>query len=320
MLAAAAAAVDVIRIADVSVQLSRPSFDGINPGADTTGLRLWPAAIPLAMHLHRKVLPELRAEHGRPLRLLELGAGRGLVGLSVAALSDDVTVVLTDDPQAVVQQEGGAAAVTDVLRENIGLNEELTDGRVSAARLAWGDERDIERVCASGGFDLIFGSDLLYEPAGYVPLLATIERVSMSGPDRSDAIIAYSSRHEGEDAFFSLATRSFEAGTARLRWPRRVAKPADGNAFIVPLERTRALGGGVRAVALRVLARLYGRRKVPRPQPPVPLRDDSDEEWAAFERSVTEWASERGSAQSSSDGWRFAGVGDYVARLSPRRG
>ena len=33
-----------------------------------------------------------------------------------------------------------------------------------ATQLLWGDESDLERVRASGPFDLIVGSDLLYAP------------------------------------------------------------------------------------------------------------------------------------------------------------
>ena len=80
---------DAVSIGEKTVLLGRPVFDDLVDGGDPTALRLWPAALPLACRLHGHILPALRRAKGRPLRLLELGAGRGLVGLSVAALDDD---------------------------------------------------------------------------------------------------------------------------------------------------------------------------------------------------------------------------------------
>ena len=62
--------------------------------ADLTGLRLWPISLKLLQEYEEHVLPRLReqrAQCGRPsapLRVLELGAGVGALGLGVAALGD----------------------------------------------------------------------------------------------------------------------------------------------------------------------------------------------------------------------------------------
>ena len=313
--------VDVVSIAGAQVRLSRPAFDELTDGADTTGLRLWPAAIPLAARLNEVVLPSLRREtRSRPLRLLELGAGRGLVGIALAALSADVSVVLTDDARAFVSKDGVSQSSLDVLRDNIALNTELCGGRVSAERCIWGDDADAERLRSSGKFDLIIGSDLLYDPTCYVPLLKTLSHVG------SSAYIGYSRRHQGEAAFLSLADRSFDASIAQLPWPKGVSKPAgskDGsNPFIVPLSRSRRFGG-VRATAVKLLATLYGRqrqrRRTPPPPPEQPSRECSEAEWLEYEESAVNWGVHLGSMQSAeSSTWRFAGQGDFLITLEPR--
>ena len=147
----------------------------------------------------RSVLPALRkARGGRPLRILELGAGRGLVGLAISALGGD-EVVLTDDGASLVSDGGASKSAIDVLRENIALNA----GRARAAALRWGDDAALRKL-EPKRFDCVVGSDLLYDPSSYTSLLKTLEACGC------EAHIAITRRHAGERAFFALAERRFE--------------------------------------------------------------------------------------------------------------
>lgn len=109
-------------------------------GSDTTGTRIWDAG---------RVLSTVLSERDcTGLRVLELGAGTGVGGLTAAA-AGAAHVVLTD----------GAAATMPLLAENVetnGLSE-----RVRCARMRWGWEDEMDTVAALGPFDLICGSDLL---------------------------------------------------------------------------------------------------------------------------------------------------------------
>ena len=49
----------------------------------SSGLRLWPAAVRLVERLAVS-LPRMAEDLGRPLRVVELGAGTGLLGMAVS--------------------------------------------------------------------------------------------------------------------------------------------------------------------------------------------------------------------------------------------
>ena len=296
----AATGFDVIHVGpSAAVRLSRPAIDGV-VGADVTGLRLWPSAVPLASHLHESVLPALRARADRPLRILELGAGRGLVGLAISALNAREEIVLTDDGGSFVTEGGVPRSAVDVLRANIALNG-AGARRASAAALRWGDEAELARL-QRPTFDVCVGSDLLYDPSSYVELLRTLEACGC------DAHIAATRRHEGERAFFALAQRRFKLVARRpLRWPAGVSKPDDGM-FVVPRECVRR-GERLRGM---VAGFFYGRqRAAPAPKPPP--HNCSEAEWAAFEAVAVGWACDRQCAVE--EGWRTAGRGDEVIHL-----
>jgi predicted nicotinamide N-methyase len=89
------------------------------------GVTLWPASIALVTYLLKR--------HGRDyftkLRVLELGAGVGLVGISLARVGAEVT--LTDAGNTY------APGVLDLLRENVGGNLNLTPEEACCVLLAY---------------------------------------------------------------------------------------------------------------------------------------------------------------------------------------
>jgi predicted nicotinamide N-methyase len=114
---------------------------------------LWAYVWPACLVLGELVAGELAAEiTGR--RVLELGCGLGVVGLSAAKAGGLVT--LTDrEPEAL-------AAATSIAGEN-----SLT---VQTRVLEWA--RVPEEMV--GAFDVILGSDIMYDPAQLTPMLGAM--------------------------------------------------------------------------------------------------------------------------------------------------
>jgi hypothetical protein len=110
-----------------------PKRLGSVSAADLTGLKVWPLADPFLRRLQTNVLPSLRQSRGsddlKPLRVLELGSGQGLLGIGLAAMGEEVVL---SDPAI---DFGGSTSATNTLsrlRGNIDLNRNLVGRRASA--------------------------------------------------------------------------------------------------------------------------------------------------------------------------------------------
>jgi len=115
-------------------------------GVGRSGLRIWPVA-----WLLLEVLQGVRSLG----RVLELGAGTGIVGLSLARRGVADSLVLTDSDQWCIR----------VLRANAALN---CEHNVSVATLALGEVPEEP-------FDVVVASDVLWEPSQSAQLLVTVE-------------------------------------------------------------------------------------------------------------------------------------------------
>ena len=164
----------------------------------------------------------LAKELRRPLRILELGSGVGLLGIGLA-LCTGAHVVLTDPAIRTNFDEGPdeeQGTTLDWLASNVELNREavrLAGGATQVAPLRWGDAEHVSALRAScpHGFDLVVGSDLLYDPTHYPSLIDTLVDFG-AGPtgestpppaDRATVALGYPRRHPGEARFFEAASR-----------------------------------------------------------------------------------------------------------------
>ena len=126
----------------------------------------------------------------KPFRVLELGAGCGVLGQGLAA-SCGCDVVLTESGCALEGDDGGTSL--SWLQMNINLNSEAFEqsgGRCRAAKLAWGDPEDIANVRAlePEGFDLIVASDVLYDSQRYPELWSTFEAFAPANSPSLDGL------------------------------------------------------------------------------------------------------------------------------------
>jgi predicted nicotinamide N-methyase len=114
----------------------------------------------------------LQEDRLRGTRVVELGAGAGLVGLCCAHMGAEVT--LTD----------GAESLLELLEGNLELNRAAIAARGGSARAAlleWGSGEHIFEVASRHGpFDVLIGSDLCYDAHIHPFLADTID--ALAGP------------------------------------------------------------------------------------------------------------------------------------------
>ena len=177
------------------------------PKADLTGLKVWPVSLRLVEYMHAELLSGVQQRAGdRPLRVLELGAGCGSLGIGLAALG--LQVVLTDPGVAVNYSEAEEGNTLGWLRANVDANRELLGDRASVAQLLWGDAAHMEAVQAQAvePFDLVVGSDVLYDPDQYPALLRTLAAFTT---EETDVVLGFTRRHPGEARFLKSARLAF---------------------------------------------------------------------------------------------------------------
>jgi len=128
------------------------------------GATLWPAAIILCNFL---ASPEgIKLLSGK--RVLELGAGVGLCGLLASRYCEEV--VMTDGDEMVVK----------MLESNVKLNQRNSDrvSNIKVTKLFWGAEglEDlIKCIDIENGYDIIIGSDLVYQEDVLGSLWTTVD-------------------------------------------------------------------------------------------------------------------------------------------------
>lgn len=140
----------------------RSSSSGRAVDRDTTGFFVWPAARALSAYLAKH--PELV----RGKRVVELGAGPGLVGLAAAALGAS-EVVLTD-----------LSGTMPLLQRNVELNAELCP-QTRAVELRWGAREGPGAELA--GFDVVIGCELIYRLGAEVYEALVESMVKLAGSD-----------------------------------------------------------------------------------------------------------------------------------------
>lgn len=141
-------------------------IDDDGPGALQSGHYVWPAAPVLAGFVARQWGRHATLKLPPQARVLELGSGCGMVGLTVAQMDGCARVVMTDhDPGTIKLIEEG------VVRNGGRLRAEC-----KAALLEWGDAGAAVAL-AKDGFHLVIASDVIYSIDVVRPLMATVAAV-----------------------------------------------------------------------------------------------------------------------------------------------
>ncbi|KAF9320636.1 hypothetical protein BG003_005385 [Podila horticola] len=121
-----------------------------------------------------------------PLRIVEIGAGTGYVGIALAKrLTRDSTLILTDLEEVVPLLERNVQDNLYKLSPSTTTAQD-TDTPSLASRcalvkveaLAWGNSAHSEALLAQGPVDFVVASDLVYFPELYPPLLSTLREIT----------------------------------------------------------------------------------------------------------------------------------------------
>ena len=100
-------------------------------------ISVWSSSIPLLKYFERFVFPVLlKSQHSKgikPIKILELGSGTGVLGIGIASLG--LNVVLTDPALDMNLSEERSSNTMEHLRTNLDKNKELIGDRYKNTRL-----------------------------------------------------------------------------------------------------------------------------------------------------------------------------------------
>lgn len=104
-------------------------------------------------------------------RILDLSAGTGYIGLSLAQLYQQQSieppnVTLTDLPEAL-----------QLIKQNQILNNIQTTPYLNIEPLSWGNKREAEAILANSKLDIVIASDVLYNVDHFPELLSTLQNL-----------------------------------------------------------------------------------------------------------------------------------------------
>lgn len=166
----------------------------------STGHRTWEAALALSDYLITAGL--LVDTNGRKAKkLVELGAGTGLVGLIAAKLDPALEVVLTDGDEKVV----------DNLRSNITLNNSgLDKTNITAQMLLWNETPVVP------GTDVVLAADVTYDGSVIPHLVACLAQFVAACPT-CRIIVAATIRSENTFQVFEKECTAHHLALTKLR-------------------------------------------------------------------------------------------------------
>lgn len=149
-----------------------------------TGGVIWETAFLLATYLEHELANACALPHAPPPFVLDISAGCGLLGLVLATMG--CRVVLTEHPDAM---KNLAHNVDNYNRSNRSTpdtrDQEQHDEREQprAMQLEWGLQHDIDAIksCRVAPFDIIVGTDIVYQSELVRPLLDTMHALAGEG-------------------------------------------------------------------------------------------------------------------------------------------
>jgi len=163
---------------------------------------VWETAFFLARYMEQHVLPRgsARRSGARQPRVIELGAGCGLLGLALSRLG--CSVVQTDQPSALANLRANAEAHVAASAGSV------ESGPVDVLRLEWGNTADIAAALEQGPFDFVVASDVVFASRFVEPLLGTIAALLAASRGNGDAVCWLCLQQRDPDAHAALLSQA----------------------------------------------------------------------------------------------------------------
>ncbi|KAE8320341.1 putative methyltransferase-domain-containing protein [Aspergillus transmontanensis] len=166
---------------------------------------IWDAAVASVIYLQQiaagdsaitvSVLSKLlQPERNGPLRVIELGSGCGIVGIALAQILPQCSILLTDLPE-----------VEEIVTQNIAVAKPISSSNLEYRTLDW-DEALPDDFC-NDSIDLILVSDCTYNADSLPALVSVLDRLLQSSPN-AIILVALKRRHDSETVFFDLMQSS----------------------------------------------------------------------------------------------------------------
>lgn len=171
---------------------------------DSIARHIWDASLGFLLFLERalrstaadnSIAKLLIKAKSKRLRVIELGAGCGIVGLAFAQLLK-CDIVLTDLDDAI-----------EILNTNSGLATAISGTKTRVEVLDWSSDLPDS---LNAKYDLVLVSDCVYNPESSVHLVETLTRLTRLAAN-TVTLVGYKRRHQADDVFFdSMKTAGFE--------------------------------------------------------------------------------------------------------------
>ena len=180
---------------------------------------VWDAGLVLAYFLEKNQEALGFSNEEKPLHVVDVGAGTGVVGLVAASLGANVT--LTDLPRIIPFLEEGIEANSTLFCAK---NSKSLDSFIRTIPLSWGSIKDVNELCMikdkngvkiGGPPDLIVVSDCVYFEASLAPLICTLRELARASSHTVPIYLSYEVRdyslqkQKVKEDFFYLAKRYF---------------------------------------------------------------------------------------------------------------
>ncbi|KAG0016885.1 hypothetical protein BGZ81_011010 [Podila clonocystis] len=176
-----------------------------------------------------------------PLRIVEIGAGTGYVGIALAKrLTRDSTLILTDLEEVVpllernVQDNLYKPSSSTTTAQGTTATTQETDtpslssrcALVKVEALAWGNSAHSEALLAQGPVDFVVASDLVYFPELYPPLLSTLREITTL---ETKVLFGYKERSLWKETpFWEEFGRFFRIEVVRITKHKKYEEEKDG--------------------------------------------------------------------------------------------
>ncbi|KAF5361923.1 hypothetical protein D9756_002622 [Leucocoprinus leucothites] len=135
--------------------------------------------------------------------IIELGAGTGIVSLTLASLRNSLSHLNSPTPDKVIATDLESAV--PLLNHNISSNHSLYPTNTPQADiLDWDEEELPESVTSLGSIDVILMSDVTYNTDSFPALLSTTSKLLRIGDKPPVILLGYKERHEAERSLWSM--------------------------------------------------------------------------------------------------------------------